>query len=140
MRIVLRDNIPKITEKSQEELMPWSEFEKLYHCLENFEYPHKDKLLDFIKYYFLDHIVSENLVVLNFQAFKEHLTSRRPGGAASPSVDSRNGSNIRSGRKASIDSSGSGREEALRRRLLATAGSDDEERAADEERMLDIAE
>ena len=81
------------------------DFEELYNGLKGFDYPHKDKLLDFIKYFFLDHIVSENSIMLNFHAFKEYLTSRRiPGGSPEKS---RNGSNIRSGRK-SPDSSGSG--------------------------------
>jgi len=140
MRIVLRENIPAIAEKTQEELMVWSEFEELYHSLEHFEYPHKDKLLEFVKYFFLDHIVSEKLIILNYQALKEHLLAKKAGDPTSPSADSRNGSNLRSGRKLSIDSSGSGRDEALRKRLLATAGSDDDDKAADEERMLDIAE
>lgn len=138
MRIVLRDNGPRIAEKSQEELMPWSELEEFYASLDNFEYPHKDKLLEFVKYFFLDHIVSENVIMMNYQAFKEHVLSRRPPGA-SPD-HSRNGSNLRSGRK-SVDSSNSAgqTDDALKKRLLATAGSDDD-KLADEERMLDIAE
>ena len=61
MRIVLKDNIQKITEMSKGELMPWSEFYDLYKTMENFEYPHKDKLLEFIKYFFLDHIVNKDV-------------------------------------------------------------------------------
>ena len=45
--------------------MPWNEFENMYSKLENFEYPHKDKLLEFIKYFFLDHIVSESEILIN---------------------------------------------------------------------------
>ena len=56
--MVLRDNLEKIVERSEEELMRWEIFEEFYLSLENFEYPHKDKLLEFIKYFFLDHIES----------------------------------------------------------------------------------
>lgn len=69
MRLVLRDNSDKIADKSQEELMKWTEFEQFYNGLENFDYPHKDKLLDFIKYFFLDHIESVDNLQLNYQAF-----------------------------------------------------------------------
>lgn len=145
MRVVLRDNIPKVAETAKEELIPWSEFEEFYRSLENFDYPHKDKLLEFVKYFFLDHIVSKDLLLVNFLAFKEHLTSKRPAGASGEK--SRNGSNLRS-RRRSGDSSrsreGASRETAGDRgrdRAGTTAGSDvDEERMADEERMLDIAE
>ena len=58
MRLVLRENADKITDKTQEELMKWNDFETFYNGLDNFDYPHKDKLLDFIKYFFLDHIES----------------------------------------------------------------------------------
>lgn len=139
MRIVLKDNSQKVADLTREELLPWAEFETFYHQLDNFEYPHKDKLLEFIKYFFLDHIVSENVLMMNYQAFKEHLLARRPPGTTPEK--SRNGSNLRSGRK-SGESSGSqsaSAEEAMKRRLLATGGSDDD-RHAEEERMLDIAE
>jgi hypothetical protein len=66
MRLVLRENADKISDKSNEELMKWNDFEAFYNSLENFEYPHKDKLLDFIKYFFLDHIVNENLLMMNY--------------------------------------------------------------------------
>jgi len=56
--MVLRDNIEKIVERSDEELMRWELFEEFYLSFENFDYPHKDKLLEFIKYFFLDHIES----------------------------------------------------------------------------------
>lgn len=56
MRVVLRENAEKIASRSKEEFMNWEEFEVLYNGLEYFEYPHKDKLLEFIKYFFLDHI------------------------------------------------------------------------------------
>ena len=58
MRVVLRENAEKIAAKHKEECMKWEDFEVMYNSLENFEYPHKDKLLEFIKYFFLDHIVS----------------------------------------------------------------------------------
>ena len=66
MRIVLRDNIDLIQKQSKEELIKWNEFEDIYNKLENFEYPHKEKLLEFIKYYFLDHIESEKVLMMNF--------------------------------------------------------------------------
>ena len=65
MRIVLKDNAENIQKEIKDELITWTEFEELYAKLDNFEYPHKDKLLEFIKYFFLDHIVSENEVVIN---------------------------------------------------------------------------
>jgi hypothetical protein len=68
MRVVLRENAEKIATKPKEECMKWEDFEALYASLENFEYPHKDKLLEFIKYFFLDHIQSEKEIFLNFAA------------------------------------------------------------------------
>ena len=65
MRIVLKENAESIQAKVKNELMKWNEFEEIYAKLENFEYPHKDKLLEFIKYFFLDHIVNEKELVLN---------------------------------------------------------------------------
>ena len=101
MRLVLRDNSDKIADRSNEELMKWLEFEEFYNSLENFDYPHKDKLLDFIKYFFLDHIVNENLLMMNYQAFKEHLIIKRGQlGAGNLSAErTRNGSSLRSRRK-----------------------------------------
>lgn len=66
MRIVLRENADKVAESSKEELMEWTQFEKFYNTLENFDYPHKDKLLEFIKYFFLDHIVSVDKLMMNY--------------------------------------------------------------------------
>jgi hypothetical protein len=45
--------------------MNWNDFKDIYSNLENFEYPHKDKLLEFIKYFFLDHILDEKQVLIN---------------------------------------------------------------------------
>ena len=45
MKIVLRDNVDKIKDLCKEETLEWNEFESFYNGLENFEYPHKDKLL-----------------------------------------------------------------------------------------------
>jgi len=73
MRAVMRENAPKIAEHTSEELMTWTVFLELYQSLDNFEYPHKDKLLEFIKYFFLDHLLSKDQVMINFLAFKEHL-------------------------------------------------------------------
>jgi hypothetical protein len=65
MRIVLRDNAENIQKKVKDELMNWDEFKSIYSHLDNFEYPHKDKLLEFIKYFFLDHIVNEKEILIN---------------------------------------------------------------------------
>lgn len=65
MRIVLKDNAENIQKHIKDELISWTEFEELYAKLDNFEYPHKDKLLEFIRYFFLDHIVSEDEIVIN---------------------------------------------------------------------------
>ena len=46
--------------------MNWDTFAEFYNGFKNFDYPHKDKLLDFIKYFFLDHIESENVLKLNY--------------------------------------------------------------------------
>lgn len=56
--MVLRENIDKINDQYNEELINWDNFSEIYNGFENFDYPHKDKLLDFIKYFFLDHIES----------------------------------------------------------------------------------
>lgn len=136
MRIVLKECIPKLMEMQTEEIITWQEFVKFYSSIENFDYPHKDKLLDFIKYYFLDHVVSTDSIMINLQAFKDHLLNLK---SKSPS---RNGSNIRSGRRESVGSDMSETasvEEALRKKLMATAGSDDD-KLDNEEKMLDIAE
>jgi len=143
MRIVLRENAQQVADRGTEELMSWTDFEAFYNGLENFEYPHKDKLLEFVKYFFLDHIVSKDLIMINYQAFKEHLAARRPPGATPEK--SRNGSNLRSAKKSqdssgSRDHSGSAEDARMRsNRLHATHGSEDD-KAHDEERMLDIAE
>jgi hypothetical protein len=143
MRIVLRENFDKIEERTRDELLTWQEFEVFYHSMDNFEYPHKDKLLEFIKYFFLDHIVTPELCMMNYMAFKEHLLSTRPPGQTPEK--SRNGSNLRSARKSEGSMSDGGSASAdggmMKSRLLATGGSDmDEEKHAEEERMLDIAE
>ena len=96
MKIVLKENTEKIVKYTEKELLDWSEFEKFYLTMDNFDYPHKDKLLEFIKYFFLDHIVSEKKIIMNFLAFKEHMLSTRPPDSAEKS---RNGSNLRSRRK-----------------------------------------
>ena len=122
MRLVLRENSDKIQDRSTEELMKWTDFEQFYNGLENFDYPHNDKLLDFIKYFFLDHIVNENLLMMNYQAFKEHLSSKRaPIGLSNhhSAERTRNGSSLRSRRK-SGESAGSFSESAensMKRRL-----------------------
>lgn len=103
--------------------------------MENFDYPHKDKLLDFIKYFFLDHIESVDLLQMNYQAFKEHVCSKRPLMASAERT--RNASALRSRRKSGDSGSYSASaEDSTKRRLLGL--SDDEK--ADEEKMLDVAE
>ena len=140
MKTVLKDCIVKINDASNEELLPINEVEAIYKSLENFEYPHKDKLLDFIKYFFLETIVSKDLVLLNYQALKDHLNVRKSGETPDRS---RNQSYQRSGGGRSRESSKSGdRElstERKRERALGQLGSDGEE-GPEEERMLDIAE
>tara|TARA_B110000285_G_C15014459_1_gene558254 strand:+ start:412 stop:1089 length:678 start_codon:yes stop_codon:yes gene_type:complete len=142
MRVVLRENAEKIAAKPKEECMKWEDFEILYAGLDNFEYPHKDKLLEFIKYFFLDHILSEKEVYLNFAALQDHLLSRRPPGATpgASGEKSRNESGLRS-RRRSNESGGSysaSAEEAVKRRILA--GGSEEDKFHEEERMLDVAE
>ena len=135
MRLVLRDNADKISDKTQEELMKWADFEALYNGLENFDYPHKDKLLDFIKYFFLDHVESADLLFINYLAFKEHVTAKRP--LMGSAERTRNTSSLRSRRRSGDSASFSGSaEDSSKRRFL---GLSDEERA-DEEKMLDVAE
>ena len=135
MRIVLRDNLEKIVKHHDQELIEFQEFEKFYLALENFDYPHKDKLLEFIKYFFLDHIVTDKKIMMNYLAFKEHMLSKR--NIAESGDKSRNESALKS-RKKSQDSSNGTMEESVKRILLA--GGTDEDKVADEERMLDIAE
>jgi hypothetical protein len=96
MRIVMRENQEKIIEKTNDELILWTDFEKFYISLENFDYPHREKLLEFIKYFFLDYIHSKDEIYMNYKAFKEHVTVKKPNG---PSADkSRNESGLRSRR------------------------------------------
>lgn len=104
MRIVLKDNIDKVQDFQKEELIEWKAFEKFYNELENFEYPHKDKLLEFIKYFFLDHLISADLLMINYQAFKEYLLVKRVIGSEDKG---RNQISIRSARRASEDSNSS---------------------------------
>jgi len=115
MRVVLKDNISNIETKTNEELMTWTEFDTFYNTLENFAYPHKDKLLEFIKYFFLDHIVSAKKVMINFSAFKEYITAKKQ--PMSPSEENtRNASALKSGsRRMSQDSAGSAGDEFKKR-------------------------
>ena len=117
--------------------MKWQDFEEIYAKLDNFEYPHKDKLLEFIKYFFLDHIVNEKEIVLNVQAFCDHLLAKKP--IVHSTSKTRNESGLQTRRKSecSDEQSFATSEENLKRRILA--GSEDE-KFNEEERMLDIAE
>jgi len=118
--------------------MEWSEFEKFYATLDNFEYPHKDKLLDFIKYFFLDHIESKDLLQLNYQAFKEHVTAKRPMLSADRT---RNASLLKSRRKSGDSFTGSASlDDSMKKRMMGMGGPDSEETKLEEEKMLDIAE
>jgi len=137
MRLVLKENIDKISDKTTEELMEWSDFEKFYATLDNFEYPHKDKLLDFIKYFFLDHIESKDLLQINYQAFKEHVTARRPMLSAERT---RNPSVLKSRRKSGDSFNGSqSLDDSMKKRMMGM-GPESEETKFEEEKMLDIAE
>ena len=107
MRVVLRENIEIIDGKSEEELMKWDDFQAFYNSLDNFDYPHKDKLLEFIKYFFLDHIESEYQLYVNFAAFKEHVLARPRPAAGATGEKSRNEGSLRSRRRGSEDSAGS---------------------------------
>ena len=120
--------------------MSWKDFEAFYRDLESFEYPHKDKLLEFVKYFFLDHIASEDVVMMNYQAFKEYLSARRPAGASPEHASSPSALRARPrlSDSSTLSPQGAPPEEVLKRRLLA-AGSDDE-KLHEEERMLDVAE
>jgi len=130
MRIVLRENAELVSEYCKEDMLNWIDFEVFYNDTLKFDYPHKDKLLEFIKYFFLDHIVSVDGLMMNFAAFKDHLFARRR------ITPEKRDSSLRS-RRRSDDSSGRGEEDPLRRRL--GVGPDDEKHH-EEERMLDIAE
>jgi len=133
---VLKDNTDKIAEKLPGDKVKWSEFHEFYETLENFEYPHKDKLLDFIKYFFLDHILDADTIILNSQAFKDSLAAKRL--PVLSGEKSRNGSTLRSRRKsgdspASHSASG---DDMGKRKLLGS----DPDKFHEEEKMLDIAE
>lgn len=144
MRVVLRENAELIDKKGDDELMKWDDFQAFYHSMDNFDYPHKDKLLEFIKYFFLDHIESEYHLYLNFAAFKEHVLARPRPAAGATGEKSRNEGSLRSRRRGSEDSAGSftgqtSAEDALKKRLLA-APEEEAKSPEEEERMLDIAE
>ena len=121
MRLVLRDSIEKIVDKLPGDKVDWEDFKSLYETLENFDYPHKEKLLDFIKYFFLDHIVSADRIVMNSLAFKEALLAKRPLVASEDK--SRNDSTVKSRRKSgdSQASSTTPAEEALKRKILGSS-------------------
>jgi hypothetical protein len=103
MRVVLRENVQKICDKFAEDHAPFSEFSDFYLSMDDFDYPHKDKLLEFVKYYFLEYIRSKGVLVMNMISLKEHLQGKKA--VMSPSSEkSRNPSHLRSGRKPSVDS------------------------------------
>ena len=129
MRIVLRENAELINEYGKEDILNWSEFESFYENELKFDYPHKDKLLEFIKYFFLDHIFSVDHLMMNFAAFKDHLFARRR------ITPEKRDSSLRSRRRS--EDSGPGTDDPLRRRMGTES---EEEKHHEEERMLDIAE
>ena len=140
MRIVLKDNAENIQKEIKDELITWTEFEKLYAKLENFEYPHKDKLLEFIKYFFLDHIVSENEIIINVQAFCDHLMAKKPLVHSSGKTRNQDG-DLHSRRKSGeSEHSFATSDGELKRRLMSGGPGSDDEKFNEEERMLDIAE
>lgn len=107
MRLVLRDNAEFMIEKlGTEDLISWAKFEEVYEQLQNFDYPHKDKLLEFIKYFFLDHILDADTLIVNYLAFKDTLLARRPPNASDEKSRNEGPTKIRS-RKRSEDSQGS---------------------------------
>ena len=122
MRMVMGENLEKVAEKTTDELILWTDFEKFYNSLENFEYPHREKLLEFIKYFFLDYIHSKDEIYMNYKAFKDHVMPRKPNG---PSADkSRNENGLRS-RRLSNESAGSyvgSNEDTIKRRYGSQGG------------------
>ena len=77
LRIVMRQYSEKIDTKTSHELILLNDFENFYSSLENFKYPHKEKLLEFIKYFFLDHIHSKDEIYINYKAFKDHVIVKK---------------------------------------------------------------
>ncbi len=124
MRLVLRDNADKIFEKvGSEELIKWDSFKNIYEQLDSFDYPHKEKLLDFIKYFFLDHIIDADNLMMNFQAFKDTLSRKQ----ATSGDKTRNETGSIKSRKKSGDSQGSyggSADELAKKRMLAGSGVD----------------
>lgn len=116
--------------------MKWTEFIHFYQGLQNFEYPHKDKLLDFINYFFLDYIDSVDELYINYQAFKDHITAKR---LLVPSSDrTRNSSALVENKKTGesenrSDSTGA----SNRKKMLGVSMESDR---ADDEKMHNIAE
>ena len=107
MKVVLRESIGKFCENfAKDDLVSYQELSDFYLGLENFDYPHKDKLLEFIKYYFMEFVANKDLIMMNMASLKEHLQGKK--GVMSPSSEkSRNPSHLRSGRKPSVDSQSS---------------------------------
>ena len=140
MRVVLKDHCEKLAEKlGKEELVEWKDFEEMYNSLEDFDYPHKDKLLDFIKYFFLDNVLDHETIVMNFGAFLDTISGKKD--TTNLSDKSRNGTATISKRRKSGDSQGSysgSMDETAKKRFLASSGVDD--KFNEEEKMLDIAE
>ena len=122
MRIVMRENSEKIDEKTVDELILWEDFEKFYNSLENFDYPHRDKLLEFVKYFFLDSIHSKDEIYINYKAFRDHVIIKKLIG---PSSDkSRNESGLKSRRMSgeSVGSYTGSNEDTIKRRYGALSG------------------
>ena len=79
MKVVLRENVSKIWQKFNNDLASFQEFSDFYFALDNFDYPHKEKLLEFIKYYFLEFVANKDLLMMNMQTFKEYLQGKKNG-------------------------------------------------------------
>lgn len=128
MRVVLKDGADKLFSKFKDKtLVKLSEFSEAYMGLENFDYPHKDKLLDFIKYFFLDHVKNVDSVMLNIAALKETMSTK-----TAPKSGEKGRSEISTlqSRRKSGESAGS----------YASDDKKKEDKFYEEERMLDIAE
>ena len=96
--------------------------------------------MEFIKYFFLDHIVNEKEVVINAQAFCDHLLAKKPLVHSSGKTRNQD-SELHSRRKSGeSEQSYANSEGELKRRLMQGGPGSDDDKYNEEERMLDIAE
>lgn len=73
MRHVLGAHKMAVKELTEEVIVTWSKFQEFFQKLE-FTYSHKDKLLEFLQYFFLAKIVSKDELYIDIQALATHLT------------------------------------------------------------------